>query len=84
MILQSSAVHIEKSSKKIIKKIEICKKRNQFSILGLVDGDMNYPFDVNQAILWLGELVDLIFVFFDPIGQVRIKIQGDQYVLATF
>ena len=37
---------------------------------GLVDGDMNYPFDVNQAILWLGDLVDLIFVFFDPIGQV--------------
>ena len=38
---------------------------------GLVDGDMNYPFDVNQAMLWLGDLVDLIFVFFDPIGQVR-------------
>ena len=37
---------------------------------GLVDGDMNYPFDVNQAILWLGDLVDLVFVFFDPIGQV--------------
>ena len=42
---------------------------------GLVDGDMNYPFDVNQAMLWLGDLVDLIFVFFDPIGQVRISIQ---------
>ena len=37
---------------------------------GLVDGDMNYPFDVNQTMLWLGNLVDLIFVFFDPIGQV--------------
>lgn len=37
---------------------------------GLVDGDMNYPFDVNEAILWLGDLVDMIFVFFDPIGQV--------------
>ena len=24
---------------------------------GLVDGDMNYPFDVNKAILWLGDLV---------------------------
>jgi hypothetical protein len=33
---------------------------------------MNYPFDVNRALLWLGDLVDLIFVFFDPIGQVRI------------
>ena len=38
---------------------------------GLVDGDMNYPFDVNRALLWLGDLVDLIFVFFDPIGQVK-------------
>ena len=37
---------------------------------GLVDGDMNYPFDVDEAIRWLGGLVDLIFVFFDPIGQV--------------
>ena len=37
---------------------------------GLVDGDMIYPFDVNRALLWLGDLVDLIFVFFDPIGQV--------------
>merc|ERR1712029_357013 len=40
---------------------------------GLVDGDMNYPFDVNQAMLWLGDLVDLIFVFFDPIGQALCK-----------
>ena len=37
---------------------------------GLVDGEMAYPFDVNRAILWLGDLADLIFVFFDPIGQV--------------
>ncbi|XP_018017429.1 uncharacterized protein LOC108674042 [Hyalella azteca] len=36
---------------------------------GLVDGDMKYPFDVNQALLWLGDLCDLVFVFFDPIGQ---------------
>lgn len=36
---------------------------------GLVDGDMKYPFDVNKAILWLGEqIADLVFVFFDPIG----------------
>jgi GTPase SAR1 family protein len=40
---------------------------------GLVDGDMNYPFDVNEAILWLGDLVDMIFVFFDPIGQALCK-----------
>ena len=38
---------------------------------GLVDGGMNYPFDVNEGILWLGDLVDMIFVFFDPIGQVH-------------
>ena len=38
---------------------------------GLVDGDMSYPFDVNEAILWLSELCDLVFVFFDPIGQVN-------------
>ena len=29
-----------------------------------------YPFDVNEAILWLAELTDMVFVFFDPIGQV--------------
>ena len=34
---------------------------------------MNYPFDVNQAILWLGELVDLTFVFFDPNEQALCK-----------
>ncbi|KAL7648332.1 UNVERIFIED_CONTAM: hypothetical protein RMT77_000238 [Armadillidium vulgare] len=36
---------------------------------GLVDGDMKYPFDVNYTIQWIGDLCDLIFVFFDPIGQ---------------
>merc|ERR1712156_561669 len=40
---------------------------------GLVDGDMCYPFDVNESILWLSELCDLIFVFFDPIGQALCK-----------
>ncbi|GAB6030000.1 hypothetical protein CHUAL_005692 [Chamberlinius hualienensis] len=40
---------------------------------GLVDGDMNYPFDVNQSILWLGDMADLVFVFFDPIGQALCK-----------
>ena len=40
---------------------------------GLVDGDMNYPFDVNEAITWLAELSDLIFVVFDPIGQVWVS-----------
>lgn len=36
-------------------------KQKKFSLVtfvdtpGLVDGDMKYPFDVNQAILWLGK-----------------------------
>ena len=40
---------------------------------GLVDGDMCYPFDVNESILWLSDLCDLVFVFFDPIGQALCK-----------
>lgn len=40
---------------------------------GLVDGGMQYPFDVNKAIFWLGDMADLIFVFFDPIGQALCK-----------
>jgi len=40
---------------------------------GLVDGDMLYPFDVNKSIEFLGGLCDLIFVFFDPIGQALCK-----------
>ncbi|XP_059490341.1 uncharacterized protein LOC132205358 [Neocloeon triangulifer] len=36
---------------------------------GLVDGALQYHFDVNDAILWLGSMADLVFVFFDPIGQ---------------
>lgn len=51
---------------------------------GLVDGDMNYPFDVNQAILWLGDLVDLIFVFFDPIGQVTYFLDISKFLRVQF
>uniref|UniRef100_A0A8C9VL48 Si:dkey-98f17.5 n=1 Tax=Scleropages formosus TaxID=113540 RepID=A0A8C9VL48_SCLFO len=40
---------------------------------GLVDGDMIYPFDVNNAIILLGQLADLIFVFLDPMGQALCK-----------
>jgi len=40
---------------------------------GLVDGDMCYPFDVNESILWLADLCDMVFVFFDPIGQALCK-----------
>jgi hypothetical protein len=54
-------------------------KQKKFSLVtfidtpGLVDGDMKYPFDVNKAILWLGDIADLVFVFFDPIGQALCK-----------
>ncbi|XP_058261918.1 uncharacterized protein LOC131363417 isoform X2 [Hemibagrus wyckioides] len=55
---------------------EICTSRQKhFSLVtfvdtpGLVDGDMKYPFDVDQAILQLGDVCDLILVFFDPMGQ---------------
>lgn len=34
---------------------------------------MKYPFDVNNAILWFGDICDLIFVYFDPIGQALCK-----------
>lgn len=40
---------------------------------GLVDGDMKYPFDVNEAILFMSDLADLVLVFFDPIGQALCK-----------
>lgn len=30
---------------------------------GLVDGDMQYPFNVNEAILWLGKLGNLVMLF---------------------
>lgn len=36
---------------------------------GLTDGNLKYPFDINEVILFLAERVDLIFVFFDPHGQ---------------
>ncbi|XP_070572030.1 uncharacterized protein [Ptychodera flava] len=54
-------------------------KQKKFSLVtfvdtpGLVDGDMKYPFDVDRAITWLGDRADLIFIFFDPIGQALCK-----------
>lgn len=36
---------------------------------GLVDGSVEYPFDVNQVLLFLADMVDLIFVFLDPHEQ---------------
>lgn len=54
---------------------EICTSRQKrFSLVtfvdspGLVDGDMKYPFDVDQAILWLGVCwslgVDIVLIYF--------------------
>ncbi|GAX82409.1 hypothetical protein CEUSTIGMA_g9837.t1 [Chlamydomonas eustigma] len=40
---------------------------------GLVDGDMQYPFNVQDAIIHMAEHVDLILVFLDPIGQATCK-----------
>ncbi|CDQ65960.1 unnamed protein product [Oncorhynchus mykiss] len=54
-------------------------KQKKFSLVtfvdtpGLVDGDMVYPFDVNRAITSFGEQADLVFVFFDPMGQALCK-----------
>lgn len=46
---------------------EICTSRQKrFSLVtfvdtpGLVDGDMKYPFDVDQAVLWLGACLSLV------------------------
>ncbi|KAJ1559389.1 hypothetical protein HK405_010821, partial [Cladochytrium tenue] len=36
---------------------------------GLVDGEMQYPFDPEEALIRMATHVDLIFSFFDPIGQ---------------
>ncbi|XP_037647490.1 uncharacterized protein si:ch211-11k18.4 [Sebastes umbrosus] len=59
---------------------EICTSRQKrFSLVtfvdspGLVDGDMKYPFDVDEVLMWLGDLCDLILVFFDPMGQALCK-----------
>ena len=86
---------------------EICTSRaKRFNMVtfvdtpGLVDGDMHYPFDVNETLLWLGktgpfsffqmlvfllvefhwlyietigQMADLVFVFFDPMGQALCK-----------
>ena len=40
---------------------------------GMVDGEMEYPFDVTESIVWLADHVDLILCFFDPIGQALCK-----------
>lgn len=51
------------------------KKAKKFNLVtfvdtpGLVDGEISYPYDVDKAIVWLGNMADQIFVFFDPIGQ---------------
>lgn len=34
---------------------------------------MQYPFNVQDAIVWMADHVDLILIFFDPIGQATCK-----------
>ena len=55
---------------------EICaSKARQFSSInlidtpGLTDGQMEYPYPVDKVIMFFAEHCDLVFVFFDPIGQ---------------
>ena len=54
-------------------------KQKKFSFVtfidtpGLVDGDMKYPFNVEEALTWLGVRADLILIFFDPLGQALCK-----------
>eukprot|EP00455_Lapot_gusevi_P000627 TRINITY_DN10290_c0_g1_i11.p1 TRINITY_DN10290_c0_g1~~TRINITY_DN10290_c0_g1_i11.p1 ORF type:complete len:486 (-),score=142.36 TRINITY_DN10290_c0_g1_i11:101-1486(-) len=36
---------------------------------GLTDGDLVYPYDINNILPWIASKVDLVFVFFDPHGQ---------------
>ena len=36
---------------------------------GLVDGSFTYPFPVEDAIVAVAKHTDLIYIFFDPIGQ---------------
>jgi len=40
---------------------------------GLIDGDTKYPYDIDAALKWLGRSANLVFVFFDPIGQALRK-----------
>ncbi|XP_062899678.1 uncharacterized protein LOC134344201 isoform X1 [Mobula hypostoma] len=58
--------------------VSISKQKNFNLVIfidtpGLVDGDMTYEFDVDKALIELGEQADLIFVFFDPMGQALCK-----------
>lgn len=36
---------------------------------GLADGELQYPFDIEEVVVEMRHYVDLFFVFFDPIGQ---------------
>ncbi|XP_054281457.1 uncharacterized protein LOC128999120 [Macrosteles quadrilineatus] len=70
--------HIEGTLDYLMTEISTSKKR-QFPMVtfidspGMVDGGMEYPYDVNDTILFLGGVADLIFVFFDPIGLALCK-----------
>ena len=70
--------NVEGLNANIFTEISTSKEKN-FSCVdivdspGLVDGDMCYPFDVAKVIESLADHVDLILVFFDPIGQALCK-----------
>lgn len=39
---------------------------------GLVDGHVEYPFDVNKGILYMAKHVDKILIFLDPMGKATV------------
>lgn len=74
----ASRLSLEGISDNVFTEISTSKEKN-FSCVdlldspGMVDGEMEYPFDVVESIVWLADHVDLILCFFDPIGQALCK-----------
>ena len=50
---------------------------------GCVDGNVEYPFDVNNVMKYFADHSDLIFVYLDPIGQALCKRTMDVVSLLT-
>ena len=70
--MRSHAAHLA------LLRLQVCTSREKlFGMItfidtpGLVDGSFQYPFPVEDAIVAVAKHVDLIYVFFDPIGQAR-------------
>eukprot|EP00741_Cyanophora_paradoxa_P002408 tig00000076_g2333.t1 len=57
-LIQNVATEISESKERLFGLVDF------IDTPGLVDGNLSYPFDVDEVILWLASVVDLIFVFF--------------------